>query len=497
MFCGVFLVTPTQAQIFDFFQQPTPTTAVPQTDQPSEQQTEEADQTQDADQSADETAESTDQQGQAQDAAEDSTDQNSPTNTPLPTEAPTPFGQRVSGTPIPISPGQSLEGSDQTGVYVTDGTDTRGLRDDGFLYVGGDYTTISLEDGTQATRLNLGVIQLAPLQLLGWAPEPDGAVRTLASDTEFLFVGGEFLRIAQQDRPYIALFDKQTLDLRPWNPIPNDHVYAVAVDAEYIYVGGRFTAIGGQNRAFFAIFDRTTGELSDRLIEVNGPVRSITIADGVVFVGGDFTQVDGEDRQFIAAINQDTGELTPFDPDLPVPVRRIEVTDDGVITVGEQQTEEGQIERIEVVVDPDTAEIIQQNQVPVGGSVQGGPGNPLTVTVKVDQQKLGFTIPTLSDILTFIIRAFFIIAGLAALFYVLLGAFSWITSGGEEENVKKARDKIVAAIVGVILIVIVLAVIVTLEQIVFQSRICFGLSCAASIPDLVDPCGPGTGRSCE
>lgn len=116
----------------------------------------------------------------------------------------------------------------------------------------------------------------------------------------------------------------------------------------------------------------------------------------------------------------------------------------------------------------------------------------LTVTVRVDQGQLGFTIPTLSDVLTFVIRGFFIIAGLAALFFLLLGAFAWVTSGGEEDNIQKARDKITAAVVGVILIVVVLAIIVTLEQVVFQSRICFGLSCAASIPDLVEPCGPGT-----
>ena len=116
----------------------------------------------------------------------------------------------------------------------------------------------------------------------------------------------------------------------------------------------------------------------------------------------------------------------------------------------------------------------------------------LTATVKVDQAALGFRIPNLSDILTFIIRAFFVIAGLVALFYLLLGAFGWITSGGAEDGVKAARDKITAAVIGVVLIVIVLAIIVTLEQIIFQGRICFGLSCAASIPNLVEPCGPGT-----
>src|SRR3990170_3247205 len=87
---------------------------------------------------------------------------------------------------------------------------------------------------------------------------------------------------------------------------------------------------------------------------------------------------------------------------------------------------------------------------------------------------LGFAPPTLATILTFMIRAFFIIAGLAALLYLLLGALAWVTSGGNKENVDKARDKITAAVVGLILIVAVLAIIVTLEQVVFGNRLCLG-----------------------
>lgn len=112
----------------------------------------------------------------------------------------------------------------------------------------------------------------------------------------------------------------------------------------------------------------------------------------------------------------------------------------------------------------------------------------LTVTIQIQEQDIGFKIPGLADILTFVIRIFFVIAGLVALLYLLLGAFSWITSSGEEEAVGKARQKITAAVIGVILIVAVLAVIVTLEQVVFRGRICFGISCAATIPSLVKPC---------
>ena len=101
------------------------------------------------------------------------------------------------------------------------------------------------------------------------------------------------------------------------------------------------------------------------------------------------------------------------------------------------------------------------------------------------QATLGFAIPTLSDLLTFIIRFFFAIAGLAALLYLLLGALAWITSGGSKEGVEKAREKIQAAIIGVILIVLVLALIWTLEKIVFSEKICFGLSCPLTLPSLI------------
>ncbi len=105
--------------------------------------------------------------------------------------------------------------------------------------------------------------------------------------------------------------------------------------------------------------------------------------------------------------------------------------------------------------------------------------------LQVDEGTLQFSIPTFGDILTFIIRLFFVLAGIAALLYLLLGAFTWITSGGDKERVEKARDKIQAAIVGIILVVIVVAILATLETVVFSSKLCFGLTCPVSIPTLL------------
>lgn len=112
---------------------------------------------------------------------------------------------------------------------------------------------------------------------------------------------------------------------------------------------------------------------------------------------------------------------------------------------------------------------------------------PTTVTIQIDEAKLGFKIPSLTDILTFLVRFFFVLAGLAALLYLLLGAFAWITSGGNKENVEKAREKLQAAVIGIVLIVFVLAIIWTLEQVVFARAICFGVSCPLTIPKLLTP----------
>jgi len=101
------------------------------------------------------------------------------------------------------------------------------------------------------------------------------------------------------------------------------------------------------------------------------------------------------------------------------------------------------------------------------------------------QGDAGFKIPTLTDFLTFIIRFFFVLAGLAALIFLLLGAFSWITSGGNKENVEKAREKIVAAIVGIILVILVVSIMIAFEQFVFNKHVCFGISCPLTIPALI------------
>jgi len=108
------------------------------------------------------------------------------------------------------------------------------------------------------------------------------------------------------------------------------------------------------------------------------------------------------------------------------------------------------------------------------------------------QAQLPFVIPSLTGILTFVIRFFFVIAALAALLFLILGAVAWVTSAGEKEKVSKAQEKIQAAVVGLVILVAVLALVITLEQVVFKGSVCFGITCDIKtvIPGLLTPKTP-------
>ena len=99
----------------------------------------------------------------------------------------------------------------------------------------------------------------------------------------------------------------------------------------------------------------------------------------------------------------------------------------------------------------------------------------------------GFNIPSMAAVIGFLIKFLFFFAGLAALLFLLLGAFSWVTSSGDKENVKKAQDKIQAAVVGLVIIVVVLVILATLEQTVLRGAFCVGLTCTINIPSIMTP----------
>jgi len=98
-----------------------------------------------------------------------------------------------------------------------------------------------------------------------------------------------------------------------------------------------------------------------------------------------------------------------------------------------------------------------------------------------------FKVPSMADVIGFMMKFLFFFAGLAALLYLLLGAMAWVTSSGDKENVKKAQDKIQAAVLGLVILVVVVVLLATLEQIVLKGVFCVGLTCNIDIPALTTP----------
>lgn len=53
------------------------------------------------------------------------------------------------------------------------------------------------------------------------------------------------------------------------------------------------------------------------------------------------------------------------------------------------------------------------------------------------------------------IQLFFLVAAVATMIYLFWGAFDWISSSGEKEKLLKAQNKIMSAVIGLVLIVVV------------------------------------------
>lgn len=86
----------------------------------------------------------------------------------------------------------------------------------------------------------------------------------------------------------------------------------------------------------------------------------------------------------------------------------------------------------------------------------------LTPAQVIAQEKITIATPaggysTLGSFITNIISLAFIVALILVLIMIIWGAIEWITSGGDKENVGKARGKIINALVGLAVLAVAFA----------------------------------------
>ena len=76
----------------------------------------------------------------------------------------------------------------------------------------------------------------------------------------------------------------------------------------------------------------------------------------------------------------------------------------------------------------------------------------------------GFKITDIGRLISSAIQFILIGAGLIAFIYLLLGGIQWITSGGDKAGVDAARQKILAAVIGLVIVFATWALVTLLEK---------------------------------
>lgn len=94
---------------------------------------------------------------------------------------------------------------------------------------------------------------------------------------------------------------------------------------------------------------------------------------------------------------------------------------------------------------------------PVFGSIDVGVRPPPNSTVIPPDTRIG-------QIVGFLVAFIVVVAFLAALLYIVIGALQWITSGGDKQKVADARNHIIAAIIGLIVIALSFVIINVILQ---------------------------------
>jgi hypothetical protein len=101
------------------------------------------------------------------------------------------------------------------------------------------------------------------------------------------------------------------------------------------------------------------------------------------------------------------------------------------------------------------------------------------------QPAFGFT--TIGQALSTIISIIFLVAGLLAFVFILLGAFSYLTAGDDSAKTQKARTQITNAVVGLILVALVYVIWLLAINLIPGMKVFFNVAGTAAAPQ----CAPG------
>jgi outer membrane protein assembly factor BamB len=182
------------------------------------------------------------------------------------------------------------------------------------VYLGGKFTTVRPAGSPAGTgeiqRNHAAAVNLKTGKLLGWNPNVNGTVQSIAVDGTRVFLGGSFSQVGGAHRARLAAVNASTGALSTaWKPSANAAVLTLSVSGGAVYAGGRFTKIAGTAHPYLAALDRTSGAAHSSFTpNPDGAVAGSTVVGtGRLVVGGSFTHLHGSSQHHIAAVDPHSG----------------------------------------------------------------------------------------------------------------------------------------------------------------------------------------------
>ncbi len=186
---------------------------------------------------------------------------------------------------------------------------------DGKILIGGDFTRIG--GGASSVRSRMARLSTNGESDSTFDPNANGAVRTIVVQPDgHILVGGDFTYIGNQTRNGIARLYGDSAKADHFNPNANASVRSIALQADgKILAIGDFTNIGAQSRNHIARLEPIYGTADDfnPVIDPGDSVSAISLQkDGKIVVGGDFTAIDAQPKNMMARLSADSAALQEF-----------------------------------------------------------------------------------------------------------------------------------------------------------------------------------------
>lgn len=164
-------------------------------------------------------------------------------------------------------------------------------------YVGGQFTTATNPAGGSASRLDLAAFDTTTGALVtAFRSDSDGIIRSLATDGQWLYVGGSFSHLGGVARQNLARVDLTTGSVdTSWNVPANRVVWTLEAVDGVLYAGGAFNRLDGMFRGRIGAIDIATASVTPWAPNVTGQIRALAIdpVHQFVYAGGRQTAVNG------------------------------------------------------------------------------------------------------------------------------------------------------------------------------------------------------------